>query len=179
MKKSMILGIEVIGIAILIILDRLSKMWATATLMGQSGIELIPGALKFYYLPNGNTGAAFGMLEGQLWLFVLITLLVTLVMFYFMIKVPFTKKYVVFHLIFVFIIAGGIGNLYDRIVYGSVVDFIYFYLINFPIFNVADCYVTVATVVLAVVLIFIFKEEDFKELEPLLSFKKKGTKESE
>ena len=69
------------------------------------------------------------------------------------------------HITFMFIIAGGIGNLIDRIVNKYVVDFIYFYLINFPIFNVADCFVTVATILLALFLLFYYDEKDLKLVE--------------
>ena len=135
---------------------------------GNDGIDLIHGVLKFFYLPSGNTGAAFGMFKGQLWLFILITVLVCVVLLYVLFHLPVSSRYLILHFVLVFIIAGGIGNLIDRIQNGSVVDFIYFYLIDFPIFNVADCYVTDSTVILGFLLLFFYKEEDFKELEDIL-----------
>ena len=63
--------------------------------------------------------------------------------------------------ILVVLAAGAVGNMIDRIANGYVVDFLYFELINFPVFNVADCYVCVAAVLLIYCLLFRYKEEDF------------------
>ena len=59
------------------------------------------------------------------------------------------------------ITAGALGNMIDRVAKGYVVDFFYFKLINFPIFNVADIYVTTATALLLIVMCFYYKDEDF------------------
>ena len=67
-------------------------------------------------------------------------------------------------------VAGAIGNMIDRVSLGYVVDFLYFKLIDFPIFNVADCYVTVATAAAAVLIMFSYKEEE------LAVFARKGGK---
>lgn len=169
MNKKKIFILEMVCSIILIVLDRLSKTWAINSLKGTNGIELIEGVLKLFYLPNGNTGAAFGIFKGYLWLFILITLLVVALLIYLIYKLPFEKKYIPLHITFVFIIAGGVGNLIDRIVNHFVVDFIYFYLINFPIFNVADCYVTVSTIILAIMLLFYYEESDLKKLEEYIT----------
>ena len=63
-------------------------------------------------------------------------------------------------------VSGAIGNLIDRIVNNYVVDFFYFKLINFPIFNVADIYVTVAAFLFIFLCLFIYKEEDFEAIFP-------------
>lgn len=178
MKKISLYLTEMVGIVILILADRFTKIWAGSYLVATNGVELIPGVLKLYYLPNGNTGAAFGMFKGQMWLFVLVTLLVCVILLYTLFHLPNDRRYCILHVTILCIVAGGIGNLIDRILNGYVVDFIYFYLINFPIFNVADCYVTVSTVILAILLLFVYKEEDFKKLEGLLipAFMKKNNK---
>ena len=62
------------------------------------------------------------------------------------------------------IISGALGNFIDRFINGYVVDFFYFKLINFPIFNVADIYVTVSAAVLIVLGVFYYKEDDYKFL---------------
>ena len=77
------------------------------------------------------------------------------------------------HLLLSLIAAGAIGNMIDRIRFDYVVDFIYFVLINFPIFNVADIYVTVSTVVLVFLLLFVYKENDLS----FISFKQKRYRE--
>lgn len=165
MKKRVALIIEFIAVLILIMIDRLSKVWAVSALKDSEGIELINGILKFYYLPNGNTGAAFGIFEGQLILLIIVTLLIVALLVYFIVKIPFESKFIGLHICCILIIAGGIGNLIDRIVNRYVVDFIYFYLINFPIFNVADCFVTVSTIVLAILLLFYYDDKDLKKVE--------------
>ena len=81
-----------------------------------------------------------------------------------MIKIPFEKKYTKLQTALVFIAAGAIGNFIDRVSYNYVVDFLYFKLIDFPIFNVADIYVTVFAIYLAVLLLFVYKESDLEFL---------------
>ena len=79
---------------------------------------------------------------------------------YILFKMPEDKKYNILHLLLVLIASGAIGNMIDRIRLEYVVDFFYFVLINFPIFNVADIYVSVACALLAIVMLFVYKDED-------------------
>ena len=74
---------------------------------------------------------------------------------------PLEKKYRYLEFLLIFISAGAVGNMIDRIRMNYVVDFFYFKLINFPIFNVADIYVSVSCVLLAILVIFYYKENDF------------------
>ena len=171
-RKGLIVS-DIIIISVLVFLDQLSKLWAVGRLKDNQGIDLIPGVLKFYYLPEGNTGAAFGILSGHRMLFLCIAAVVICVIMFVLVKLPATDKYRLLRVMLVLIAAGGVGNMIDRFRLSYVIDFIYFYLINFPIFNVADCYVTVATIVTALLILFKYKEDDFKELEA--SFKKKAT----
>ena len=60
------------------------------------------------------------------------------------------------------LVSGAAGNFIDRVRFGYVRDFIYFKLINFPVFNVADCYVTVSVVLLIILILFVYKEDDFE-----------------
>ena len=69
-------------------------------------------------------------------------------------------------LIGLFIVAGGIGNLIDRIFRGFVVDTFSFVLIDFPVFNVADCYVTVSMFLFVFLILFYYKDEEFDCLFP-------------
>ena len=71
------------------------------------------------------------------------------------------------HIVLALVASGAAGNMIDRIHNDYVIDFIYFVIINFPIFNVADIYVTVATFIFAVLLLFYYKDNDFE----FLSFK--------
>ena len=80
---------------------------------------------------------------------------------YVLLKAPNKKRYIPLHLLLIVIAAGAVGNMIDRLRLNYVVDFIYFSLINFPVFNVADIYVTLATAFLAIQVLFRYKEEDF------------------
>ena len=120
---------------------------------------LIDGVFELNYLEN--RGAAFGMFQNQKILFVIIAIIMITVIGCIIVKLPLMKKYNILEIILVLITAGAIGNLIDRIKVDYVVDFFYFVLINFPIFNVADIYVSVSCVLLAILILFYYKEEDF------------------
>ena len=111
-----------------------------------------------------NSGAAFGMLQDQKVFFVLVAILILIIIVYVLLRVPDDKKYDVMHILLVMIASGAAGNMIDRIRNDYVVDFIYFVIINFPIFNVADIYVTVATFVFLFLFLFYYKENDFSFL---------------
>ena len=82
-------------------------------------------------------------------------------------KLPLTKRFWYLRVITVLFLAGAIGNAVDRIIHGYVIDFFYFSLIDFPIFNVADIYVTVSTFLFVVLILFYYKEEDFDQIQIL------------
>ena len=117
---------------------------------------------ELHYLEN--RGAAFGMLQDQKVLFVLIAMIILTVIVYVLVKTPYQKMYTKLHITLVFIAGGAIGNLIDRLRYDYVVDFLYFSLINFPIFNVADIYVTLSSIYLVILLLFVYKESDLEFL---------------
>lgn len=157
--------IELIAFVLLIVLDQWTKSLAVKYLKDVDYIWLIKGVLQLHYLPNGNTGAAFGMFAGHQLVFLIIALVVVIVIGYILYRIPTGRKYRLLSILLLFIAAGGVGNMIDRAVLNSVIDFIYISIINFPIFNVADIYVSVSTVILAIVLIFKISEDDYKELE--------------
>ena len=160
-KKPIInLIIDTLIMVLLIIGDQYTKALAVWNLKEKNAISLISGVLELNYLEN--RGAAFGMLQNQKWFFMFVALLVLGCIVYILMKAPTEKRYIVLHLLLTFIAAGAIGNMIDRVMLGYVVDFIYFKLINFPIFNVADIYVTCATFILIIVLLFVYKENDLK-----------------
>ena len=172
-NRNRLLVIDMIATAVLVAIDQLTKLWAAQRLKDNEGIDLIKGVLKFYYLPYGNTGAAFGILSGHRVLFLFIAIVVIGLIIFALLRIPVNNKYRLLRVMLVLIAAGGLGNMIDRFRLSYVIDFIYFYLIDFPIFNVADCYVTVATIVTGLLILFRYKEDDFKELET--AFKKKAT----
>ena len=104
-------------------------------------------------------------------LFAIMTPILLIALFYLLLRMPKYKKYIPLDYVIVFLIAGAIGNYIDRITNNYVVDFIYFSLINFPVFNVADIYVTVAVIVLFLLILVFYKDEDLEEIKKSLLFK--------
>lgn len=149
----------IVSVVLLILFDQWTKLLAVNHLQGKEDIILIPNVLQLHYLEN--RGAAFGILQGQIAVFVVLCAVFLAVGMYFYIKIPKTKHYLPLAVMIVAIAAGGIGNLIDRIRLNYVVDFIYASFIDFPIFNVADIYVTVATFCLVFFVLFFYKDEDF------------------
>ena len=156
---------------ILIALDQLTKYFAV-TQLKKEPITIIPNVFKLLY--HENTGAVWGILSNQTGLLIVFSSIIMIAMVFFYFKIPDNKRYNFLRIVLVFITAGAIGNLIDRIFRKYVVDFLYFELIDFPIFNVADCYVTVASIALIILFIFYYKDEDFEFLN-----KKKKQKVSE
>src|SRR5699024_6503634 len=95
----------------------------------------------FSITSHRNKGAAFGMLQGQMWLFYIITVIVVIGVIYYLHR--YGRKEMLFGIALALILGGAIGNFIDRLFRGSVVDFLYFRLIDFPIFNVADSALTI------------------------------------
>ena len=149
-------------IIILILADQLTKLWALAELRGSEGISVITGIFELQYLEN--RGAAFGILQNHQVLFLLITVLAAVLLTYIYARIPDDKKYIPLRICYVLLMAGAFGNMIDRAFRGYVVDFFYFKLIDFPIFNVADIYVTVTMVLLMGLILFYYKEEDLEFL---------------
>ncbi len=147
-------------IAVLVSLDQISKAYAVELLKGKEDIILIDGVLQLRYLEN--TGAAFSSFRGMTWLFLLLTPVICLFLVYYLLKLAGNKRMLPLFLMDVMLLSGAIGNYLDRIHNNYVVDFIYFSLINFPVFNVADIYVTVSVFLTVFLVLFIFKEEELK-----------------
>ena len=142
---------------ILVLLDQLSKYWVKTDLINRD-IVLIPKVLKLQY--HTNTGAVWGILSDKTVFLSIFTVLVLLLIISFYFKIPRQRKYLALNIIIVVIAAGAVGNLIDRIFLGYVIDFIYFELINFPLFNFADSYLVVSCIVLFLLTIFYYKDED-------------------
>lgn len=157
-KKKLFIIIDFIMILILIGIDQFTKHLAVIHLKDKPAYPIIDGVFELNYLEN--RGAAFGMLQNQKGFFILISCIVLIAICYILFKMPEDKKYNILHVLLVLIASGAIGNMIDRIRLEYVVDFFYFVLINFPIFNMADIYVSVACVLLAIVMLFVYQEED-------------------
>lgn len=168
--KSVLMG--VIGFIILVLADQWTKKMAVLRLKDQDPIVLIKNVFELYYLEN--RGAAFGIFQEKRFAFLIITVVILLVLAYCFWNIPYTAKYTSLRCIIVLIGAGAVGNFIDRMSNGYVVDFFYFKLINFPVFNVADIYVTLSAVFLAILLLFKYKEEDLNVLVNSLKKSRKG-----
>lgn len=167
--------VSFISITLLIGIDQLTKWWATVQLYDANQvIPVIDGVFEFHYAQN--TGMAFSMLEGQRWIFIPVTILVCAVIGLMILRSPL-RRYKLFTITCVLILSGAVGNLIDRIAYGYVVDFLYFRLIDFPIFNFADCCVVIGAGLLFLFVLFVMKEDDDTPLRTLLFGIEKKEKE--
>ena len=139
--------------------DQLTKLWVVQNISLYEQIPVLPGLFSLTYIQN--RGAAWGSFQGMLWLFTLIFLFFTAAVVW-----EFSKKRMPFtgfdRWCIAAIWAGGLGNMIDRIRLGFVVDMIQTDFISFPIFNVADCFITCGCIALIVHLVF-FNKEFWKE----------------
>lgn len=155
-EKASVLRTALLGVVLcggLIAVDLLTKL--AAANLGSREVVLIPGVLSLNYIENH--GAAFGILQGRQWLLIVISALFAVAAAAFCIRRIRDQKYRHLRLLIVFLVAGALGNMIDRIMLGYVRDFIYFKLIDFPVFNVADIYVTVSAVL---ILIWVLLHDD-------------------
>ena len=145
-----------------VLLDQWTKALAAAHLKGQKPFILIDRVFQFCYLEN--RGAAFGLFQNQQVIFLINTVIILAVIIYFYGRIQGEQRFLPLRICGIFICAGAVGNMIDRIRLGYVIDFFYFNLIDFPIFNVADIYVTCAVAALAVLILWYYKEEDFERI---------------
>lgn len=154
--------LPVISVILLIAADKLTKWLAIASLKPDGTIPIIEGVFELVYVEN--RGMAFGMLQGFRWVFLIFTALVLAAVVYYYITLPRNEKvYKWVRICLVMIFAGAVGNAIDRAIDGFVVDFFYFKLIDFAVFNVADSLLVVGSILLAVLMIFFVKELPKKE----------------
>ena len=155
-------------VALLLAFDQLVKGWATKNLKSQEPISIINGVFELTYLEN--QGSAWGLLKGKILFLILITIFVSALLFYFYNKIPPAKRFFPLRICFCLILSGAFGNLIDRLIYHHVIDMFYFKLINFPVFNVADIYITVGDAIFLILFLFVYKEEELS----FWSFSKKS-----
>ena len=170
----MIYIIGIIAVILGVALDQYTKYLAITHLQ-ENPIPLIDGVFELRYLEN--RGAAFGLLQNQQVFFLIIASITLFFIVYLYIRMPQTKHYLWLRICMISITAGAIGNMIDRVRFQYVVDFLYFELIDFPIFNVADIFATVATFGLVILLLFYYKEEDIDMLFQKLTPKRSKTQE--
>ena len=137
-------------IILIVAFDQITKYFASLKLADGSVAKFIPGVVQFKYAEN--TGMAFSMLSGARWVFIALTVVVCVGVFYYLFSNRCKNLWLYWSL--GVILSGGIGNLIDRIRFGYVVDFIEPTFVNFAIFNIADCAVTCGAVVLVGYLLY-------------------------
>ncbi len=148
--------LEFVAIIVLVGLDQWTKILTVNYFTkGIGDVQLIDGVLELTFVKN--TGAAFGFLsDGTIFLIILVSIVVVAVI-YFQRKIPREKQYLPLHILVTFILAGALGNLIDRIRLHYVVDMIHFYWFEFPVFNLADIYVTCSAFLLMLLLLTKYK----------------------
>ena len=144
---------------VLVVLDQLLKLWSVANLQNQPSRSLVPGFLHLTYLEN--TGAAFGFLAGfggAQWLLSFYKLIILAAALIYFFKLPHETRFNLLRIPLVLIMAGGLGNLIDRVRLGFVIDMLEFGFIDFPVFNLADVYVTVGAFTFVLMVLFVVKD---------------------
>ena len=127
---------------VLILVDQIIKIWAFQSLSQIGSVLVIPHLLRFTYVEN--FGAAFGILQQKRWLLIGITVAVLAFLVWTLLSKKVTEKPMIWS--FALIVAGGAGNLIDRVQRGFVVDYLDVSpLFSFPVFNFADCCVVIGT----------------------------------
>ncbi|MBR1389898.1 MAG: signal peptidase II [Lachnospiraceae bacterium] len=171
MKKNVLVSVitGILFVAALVGIDQWSKYLAAVYLKNQPNYVIWKNVFELEYLEN--RGAAFGMLQGKRILFLVITVLFILVICRLYLRIPAGKRYRWLRGSFLFLLAGAVGNMIDRIRLDYVIDFFSFTLIHFPIFNVADIYVSVTCVILFVLILFYYREDELSRI-----FFKKGNR---
>ena len=143
----------------IVAVDQFTKFVTVANIPLHGHVDFMPGFLGFTYVRN--TGAAWSSFEGMIWLFALIFLVLTVAILW-----EFSKNRMGFTTLerwcIVAIYGGGLGNMIDRLRLGYVVDMIETEFMDFPVFNVADCFITCGCILLLIHL-FLFNKEFWKE----------------
>ncbi len=133
---------------IIFIIDQIVKLFVGFSLELNTSFTVFN---NFFYISNvHNYGAAFSVLYGNRIFLVIVSVITLVLVYYFLLK---NKKFDWFNIILYSLLIGGIlGNLFDRIIYGYVVDYLDFYIFgyNFPIFNIADICIVISVILIVI-----------------------------
>ena len=152
---------SIVGILV-IILDQAVKFWVSDTLFGTDVVRFIPGVISLVNVHND--GAAFSFLSGQ---GARIYFIIATVVFVLLVIIALATNFIrgkFSRWCLVFVAAGGLGNMIDRIIYGYVQDMFKVEIFNFAIFNVADIFITVFAILFALAMIFERPESDLNDV---------------
>ncbi len=139
-------------IALLVLLDQFTKFLVIKYIKPIYTLPIIRDIFHLTYVEN--RGAAFSIFQGKQTFLIVVTLIFTIFLIYYLKKVPTTSNSLWFKISLSFIIGGAIGNLMDRIRLSYVIDFFDFRIINFAIFNTADTFVVIGTILLVLIILF-------------------------
>ncbi len=157
--------------AALVSFDQWTKVLAVSRLKGQDPFVIWDGVFEFRYFEN--TGAAWGMLKNQQIFFYILTVVFCVVVIWEMYRLRKEARFMPFVYTLTLMLSGAVGNFIDRLTNKYVVDFIYVKLIDFPIFNIADCYITISVAIMLLLMFFYYSDEEFDRMLPFFSTKKK------
>ncbi len=147
---------------VLLVADQVVKyLVRTGIDLGQS-IPFIPHVLDLTYVQN--TGAAFSMLAQHTWILILISAIIVVVVAAF-VRRGFFQGWLGLTAAML-VMCGGVGNLIDRVLLGYVTDMFQTTFMNFAVFNLADCYITVGVVLLFIYVLFFYPEPKKEEVDP-------------
>ncbi|MGN0378665.1 MAG: signal peptidase II [Butyrivibrio sp.] len=163
MKKFLSYASGIIAVLLLVAADQVTKWLALTKLYNNEPYVIIKDVLELSYLRND--GAAWGVLSGKQTFFIIITFVMLAAAIFVFIKMPITPHYRGLRVVLCTLAAGAVGNLIDRIHNGYVHDFIYFKIINFPVFNFADICVTLSMIGLVIMILFVYKDKDWDFLK--------------
>ncbi len=147
--------IALAGVLLLLGIDQYTKHLAALYLKNKPNFVVIPGVFELSYLQN--EGMAWGLFHGMQWMFLAAAVLAVGIICIAWVLVPRSRRYHAFRVLCVCFVAGVLGNALDRFARGFVIDFLYFSLIDFPVFNVADCLVCVSILLIVI----LYRNEDF------------------
>ena len=144
--------------AVLVIIDQIIKYFVSAYLQPVGSVSVIDNIFSLTYVEN--RGAAFGILQNARWVFIIATIAAIIAMVWY--KIKFKPQGKVINTSLCLLLSGALGNMIDRIFLGYVVDMLEVTFIDYPVFNVADCFVVAGAILLCIYILFIYKEPDDK-----------------
>lgn len=157
----------VVSIILLVALDQYTKYMVMTHLELHTYHPILGNVFGLYYLQN--QGMAWGMFQQKQIFFLIFTVIVLIVAGYIYVKLLKDAFFRPLNICILFLVSGAIGNMIDRMfngefLHGGVVDFLYIKCINFPVFNVADMYVTLSIFVIILLLIFKYRNTEFEDI---------------
>lgn len=146
--------LQTLVIIFVVLFDQITKYFAKLYLLDGPKVEMIPHVISLQY--HENEGAAWGMLADHRWVFMSLSTIAILAIIAFLIWTRKQNNPLFLNLSLCFFAGGGIGNMIDRIFLGYVVDFLNFEFIDFPIFNIADSFISIGAVFIVIYLVLDF-----------------------